>query len=253
MEVDRAPTLVLGHLGIGDPDQPTQPGLVQADQAAQGTLDGDGGPPPQLRGQGVPEHLRLGVVAGRTQWLPQPRVIHVMAMPAASPLAVRAAGTLAVRMAGQDQPPLGLARVDPAEAGAVKVTNSRGWEATVSGTPLPPFRPVCLYRTTCHEARCERWPSTAMSRSATATRSPPACPTPSRKRPTNQPGTRADRWPTALIHGRLRLLCRLPWWPGGMPRRPPSPRVQGQGNPSGQATGGQHHDRGPRQLRRQPH
>jgi hypothetical protein len=42
-----------------------------------------------------------------------------------------------------------------------------------------------------------------------------ACPTPSRQRPTSRPGTRADRWSAALIHGRLRWLCRLPqlaWW-----------------------------------------
>src|SRR5215217_6398954 len=31
------------------------------------------------------------------------------------------------------------------------------------------------------------------------------------------------------------------------------PRFQGQGRPPGQATGGQDHDRGQRQLRRQPH
>ena len=41
-----------------------------------------------------------------------------------------------------------------------------------------------------------------------------------------------------------------PWCSLGMPRCPPSPRVQGQGRPPGQATGGQDHDRGQRQLRR---
>jgi transposase len=37
-----------------------------------------------------------------------------------------------------------------------------------------------------------------------------ACPTPSRKRSTNQPGTRADHRPAVLIDGRLRWLHRLP-------------------------------------------
>ena len=115
VEVDRAASLELGHLGVGDPDQPPQLGLLEADQPAQGTLDGDGGPTPQLGRQRVPEHLRLGVVAGRAQRLAQARVVLVMAMPAAIPAAMRAAGTLPVGVAGQHQPPLGLARVDPAE------------------------------------------------------------------------------------------------------------------------------------------
>jgi hypothetical protein len=43
-----------------------------------------------------------------------------MLVPAASPYPVRAAGTLPVGLAGQHQPPLRLARVDPAEAGSRK-------------------------------------------------------------------------------------------------------------------------------------
>ena len=117
MEVDRPAPLELGHLGIGDPDQPAQLPLLEADQPAEGTLDGDGGPPPQLGRERVPQHLRLGVVAGRAERLAQPRVVLVVAVPAAIPEAVRAAGTLAVRVAGQHQPPLRLPRVDPAEAG----------------------------------------------------------------------------------------------------------------------------------------
>ena len=88
VEVDRPTALELGHLGIGDPDQPAQLTLLEADQPAQGAVDGDGGPPPQLRGQGVPEHLGLGVIAAGTQRLAQPRVVLVMAVPAASPVAM---------------------------------------------------------------------------------------------------------------------------------------------------------------------
>jgi hypothetical protein len=54
VEVDRAAPLELGHLGVGDPDQPAQLSLMQTDQPGQGTLEGDGGPPPQLGGEGVP-------------------------------------------------------------------------------------------------------------------------------------------------------------------------------------------------------
>jgi hypothetical protein len=49
VEVDGAPALELGHFGIADPHQPAQLPLVQPDEAGQGTLEGDGGPPPQLR------------------------------------------------------------------------------------------------------------------------------------------------------------------------------------------------------------
>jgi hypothetical protein len=60
--VDRAAPLELGHLGVADADQPAQLPLLQAGQATQGTVEGDGGSPPQLRRQGVPQHLRLSVV-----------------------------------------------------------------------------------------------------------------------------------------------------------------------------------------------
>jgi hypothetical protein len=115
VEVNRPPTLELGHLGIGNPHQPAQLPLLQADQAAKGAVHGDGGPPPQLRSQGVPQHLGLGVIAGRTQGLAQPRVALVVTMPAAGPEAMETAGTLPVGVTGQHQPPLRLARMDPAE------------------------------------------------------------------------------------------------------------------------------------------
>ena len=94
MEVDRPTPLELGHLGVGDPDQPPQPSLAHADLAGKDPVQGDGGPPPQLRSQGVPQHLPLGVVAAGAQRLPKPRVVLVMAVPAAGPEAMGAAGTL---------------------------------------------------------------------------------------------------------------------------------------------------------------
>jgi hypothetical protein len=115
--VDRPAPLELSHLGIGDADQLAQLSLLEADQPTDGTVDGDGGSPPELGRQGVPEHLRMGVIAGRAQRLPQPRVVLLVAMPAASPGAMRTAGTLAVGVTRQHQPPLRSARVDAAEAG----------------------------------------------------------------------------------------------------------------------------------------
>jgi hypothetical protein len=228
MEVDRAPTLVLGHLGIGDPDQPTQPGLVQADQAAQGTLDGDGGPPPQLRGQGVPEHLRLGVVAGRTQWLPQPRVIHVMAMPAASPLAVRAAGTLAVRMAGQDQPPLGLARVDPAEAGGGEGDEQPRMGGHRLGDALAALQagllvPHDLPRGTVR-AMAEHGHVEIGYRDEITTRMPdpqPQTPHQPTRHPSRPMADSLDPWPTSFALS----LALVAWWHATASTVPPGPRA----------------------------
>jgi hypothetical protein len=63
VEVDRPPALELGNLGIADPDDLPQGGLLQADQAGQGPVEGDGGSPPEFGRQGVPQHLRRGVIA----------------------------------------------------------------------------------------------------------------------------------------------------------------------------------------------
>src|SRR4029450_1482430 len=96
----------LANFGVRDTHQSPQLPLLEADQPTDGTLDGDRGPPPQLRSQGVPQHLRLGVVAGGTQGLPQPRIVLAMAVPAAIPQPVRTASALPAWMAGQHQAPL---------------------------------------------------------------------------------------------------------------------------------------------------
>jgi single-strand DNA-binding protein len=64
-----------------------------------------------------------------------------------------------------------------------------------------------------------------------------ACPTASRKRPTDQAGTRADRWPATLMHGRLGWFHRLPLAVCWHATVSTVPWVQGQGRPPGQATG----------------
>jgi hypothetical protein len=117
VEVDYPSPLELGHFGVRDSNQPAQLPLLEADQPPEGTLDSDGRAAPQLRRQGVPEHLRLGVVAGRAERLAQPRVVLLVAMPAASPGAMRAAGTLAVGVTRQHQPTLRFPRMYAAEAG----------------------------------------------------------------------------------------------------------------------------------------
>jgi hypothetical protein len=117
VEVNRPAPLELGHLRIRHADHPPQPSLVQADLTGQGALEGDGRPPPELGGKRIPQHLRRGVIAGRAERLPQPWIVLVVAMPAAIPCAMRAASALPVGMAGQHQAALGLAGVDPAEAG----------------------------------------------------------------------------------------------------------------------------------------
>jgi hypothetical protein len=71
-----------------------------------------------------------------------------------------------------------------------------------------------------------------------------ACPTPSRKRPTNQPGTRADHGRQLIQTGRLRWLRRLPLVACRHATVSTVPRVQGQGRPPGQPVpGGMDHDR----------
>jgi Single-strand binding protein family len=58
----------------------------------------------------------------------------------------------------------------------------------------------------------------------------------------------------SFVHGRLGWLHRLPLALSRHATVSTVPRVQGQGRPPGQTIpGGQDHDRGSRQLRRQPH
>ena len=102
-----------------------------------------------------------------------------------------------------DPASLGVAerlRVEEGEAVVVRrmirYVDGEPWSIQDSSYPMDiAQRPACSYPTTCRGAPSGRWPSTAMSRSATATNSPPACPPPRRPRPlTWRPA--CPCWPT---------------------------------------------------------
>jgi hypothetical protein len=65
-----------------------------------------------------------------------------MAVPAAHRLAVGAAGALPVRVTGQHQTAMGLAGVDPAEAGGGEGDEQPGMPCHALGDALPPFNPA---------------------------------------------------------------------------------------------------------------
>jgi hypothetical protein len=60
--------LVLGHLGVADPDQPLDRRLTQVEEVGQGAIDGHAqGTPPQLGRQRVPQRQPGPVEAVLTQ------------------------------------------------------------------------------------------------------------------------------------------------------------------------------------------
>jgi hypothetical protein len=101
--MNRPPLLVLGHLGERDPHEPPQLPLGQPSELGQGAVQVDGGPRPQPPGQGIPEDLSAGLVAAGAQRLPEPRIVGVVALPAADPAAMRAFLALSVGVAGEHQ------------------------------------------------------------------------------------------------------------------------------------------------------
>ena len=100
MEVDQAPALELGHLGIGEPD----PGAVVAGELVQAAAQGDGSAPPQFGRVSVPDDCAVVVVAVRAQRLAQAGVGLVVAVGAGQGPAVRAEGPLAAGAAALDLP-----------------------------------------------------------------------------------------------------------------------------------------------------
>src|SRR5215216_275636 len=108
-------------------------------------------------------------------------------------------------------------------------------------------------RTECKHSSWREPRSPATPRVEGSGRTVLACPTASRKRPTNQLGTRAGHgrrghaWPTSLAPSLA---------PGGLAachgvHRPPGSK--GRADRPARQQEGPHHDRGKRQLRRQPH
>jgi hypothetical protein len=74
MEVHHPATLILGHLGEGQPDLDTPVFRGRP----QRPVEGDGGPAPQLPGVEVPDGLVLVVVAVPAQRLTEPGIIRLV-------------------------------------------------------------------------------------------------------------------------------------------------------------------------------
>jgi hypothetical protein len=142
--VDDAAVLVFGDLDEPDPHLAAQLPLGDPGEAGQRARQVDGEPAPQLGGERVEQHVPGVVIALRAQWRAQPRVVVVVMTGAreiatvrTTPLvgvAARTACQAAATAAGAD----GVHRAEP---GAVKVANTHGCVATVSGMPLPPVSP----------------------------------------------------------------------------------------------------------------
>jgi hypothetical protein len=146
MEVDRAAGLVLGHLGVAHPDQPLDLGLTDAEQLGQSAVDGHAqGVPPQLRRERVPQRQARPVEAVVIQRPAEGVDLGFgVTVPAGDGAAVLALGLGIAESARHRIAMLGASVWTGPKDGAVKVTNSRGWAATVSGMPLPPRRPAAI-------------------------------------------------------------------------------------------------------------
>src|SRR5215211_9027162 len=117
VEVDCAAFLVFGHLDIRYADLPAGLGGEEAGLAGQGPAQVDGGPPPELGRQGVPEDRPGVVVAVGTERRAQGRVATDVAVGAAARTAVGAARLWPGGPADLDSAAADPAGVDGAEGG----------------------------------------------------------------------------------------------------------------------------------------
>ena len=69
MEVHQAPSLELGHLGIGNPHQPVELGAPDPGRICQVATQVHGEATPQLPGVVVPQHVPVVVIGTRVQGL----------------------------------------------------------------------------------------------------------------------------------------------------------------------------------------
>ena len=164
MEVDCAAGLVFGGLAVGDAYRVDQAVLAVAagnpdrgDAAVAGELaevafDGLLGAPPQFACLVVPHDVGGIVVAVRAQRLAELGIVAAVPGEAGGGAAVLAGDGITAGVAGlgwQVQRVLsaqvcwrtGRAWTGPKD-GAVKVTNTAGWVATVGVMPLPPMSPA---------------------------------------------------------------------------------------------------------------
>ena len=122
VEVDQPAALVLGDLGERQPPVVGPVAGADAEGGGQGAAQVGGEPRPQHPGVGLPEHRAVVVVAVWIEGGTDPRVVAVVALPAAQ---------------GRTWPRGVTARVwTGPNDGAVRVTNARGCSTTVTGTPL---------------------------------------------------------------------------------------------------------------------
>jgi hypothetical protein len=99
--MDRAASLVLGHLAERHPHHPVKPTAGDPSQVGQRALDVLGGAPPQLRRERVPQHLRLVVEAVAADRLAQATLPVAVALPTAHLAAMRTALVQVSGPAGQ--------------------------------------------------------------------------------------------------------------------------------------------------------
>ena len=142
VEVDHAAALVFGDLGEGDPDLRGERLVGQPGLAGEGAAQGDGEAAPQFGGVGVEQDCAGVVVAVRAQRLAEPVVIPAcfspqdMRMPCGQDRRAGGGGSARTR------PSFSRRAWTGPKDGAVRVTNTHGWSATVAGMPLPPISPA---------------------------------------------------------------------------------------------------------------
>src|SRR6266498_450844 len=115
VEVDHAPPLVLGDLGVADAHDLRELGGRESGGARQLAAEVDGRSTPERRRQRVPDDRGLVVEAVRADRLAKARVVGLVAAPAPGRAPVRASCARASRMARPDGPAALAATVDRPE------------------------------------------------------------------------------------------------------------------------------------------
>jgi len=141
VEVDHAATLVLGDLGVGDPELRGEGLACEPGLTGESAPQGDGEAAPQFRGAGVEQDRAGVVVAVGAQRLTEPAVVPGVLLGAGQADAVRAGLVVPARSAGQDPAVFLPAGVDGAERRCGEgdedagVVGDGGGDALAAGEP----------------------------------------------------------------------------------------------------------------------